>query len=269
MSSFLRREAGYLRRRFGPRLVLLLRGPESHHQPERNTWHLYQGILWIGLTGAATTFTNIYAIRLGAPDTLIALLSSLPSLFVILLRLPAVRLVEGADNPVRLISRSLLATRSLYLALALLPLLRLTQEAAAFVVVLILMGLPAVLANAGWDSLFADVVPERDRATVVGVRSTLASIVGVVVVLVGGTWLDWVPFPWNYHAIFLLAFAGRMVSTYHVSQIRPPGTQPHVQGKRRLPWQDVRSFLAGDYGFGALTVATFVYQFAVSLPSPL
>jgi MFS family permease len=269
MRPFLRRQARYLRQRFGPRLVLLLRGPRSHHLLERNIWHLYQDILWIGLTGAATTFTNIYAIRLGAPDTLIALLSSLPSLFVILLRLPAVQLVERTENPVHLISRSLLATRSLYLVLALLPLLRLTQEATTFVALVILMGLPAVLANAGWDSLFADVVPERDRATVVGVRSTLASIVGVVIVLVGGKWLDWMPFPWNYQAIFLLAFAGGMVSTYHVSQIQPPGAQPHVQGKGRLRWQDVRSFFAGDTSFGTLTVATFVYTFAMALPSPL
>jgi MFS family permease len=269
MRTFLASQVQYLRRRFGPRVLLLMRGPETHHQPEQNIWHLYQDILWIGLTGAATTFTNIYAIRLGASDTLIALLSSLPSLFVILLRLPAAQLVEGSSNPVRLISSSLLGTRSFYLLLGLLPFLRLAHESAVFVALVILMGLPAVLANAGWDTLFAEVVPQRDRATVVGMRNTLASIIGVIVVLVGGKWLDWVPFPWNYQSIFLLAFAGAMVSTHHVSRIEIPRSSRERQDRGRLRWEDVRSFLSGGTGFGALTAATFVYTFAMTLPSPL
>jgi len=264
-----RSQLEYLRRRIGGRLHLLLRGPDPRHQPERNIWHLYQDILWIGLTGAASTFTSVYAIRLGASDTLIGLLSSLPSLIVILLRLPAAQWVECTGDRVRLIARSLLATRALYLVLALLPFLRLSHEATIFVALVILMGLPAIVANAGWDSLFADVVPDRDRATVVSVRSFLASIMAVVVVLLGGKWLDWVPFPWNYQAIFLLAFAGGMVSTYHVSRIQAPPADPVSKGKGGFHRQEIQGLFVGNPGFSALVVATFVYNFAMSLPSPL
>lgn len=269
MRTFLRRQLEYLWRRIGWRLHLLLRGPDLRHQPERNIWHLYQDILWIGLAGAASTFTSVYAIRLGASDDLIGLLSSLPALIVILLRLPAAQLVERTGDRVRLIARSLLVTRSLYLVLALLPFLRLSHEVAIFVALVILMGLPANVANAGWDSLFADVVPERDRATVISVRSSLASIMAVVVVLLGGKWLDWVPFPWNYQAIFLLAFAGGMVSTYHVAHIQVPPTEPARVRRVGFHWQEMRRLFVGSPGFTALVVATFVYQFAMSLPSPL
>jgi len=269
MRAFLRRQLEYLRRHIGWRLHLLLHGPHRSHQPERNIWHLYQDILWVGLAGAASTFTSVYAIRLGASDALIGLLSSLPALIVILLRLPAAQLVERTGDRVHLIARSLVVTRCLYLVLALLPLLRLSQEATIFVALVILMGLPAIVANAGWDSLFADVVPERDRATVVSVRSSLASIMAVVVVLLGGKWLDWVPFPWNYQAIFLLAFAGGMVSTYHVAQIQPPSADPAGVRRGGFRWQEIRGLFVGNPGFKALVVATFVYQLAMSLPSPL
>jgi len=269
MRAFLRMQVQYLRRRIGRRPHLLLHGPDPRHQPERNIWHLYQDILWIGLAGAASSFTSVYAIRLGASDQLIGLLSSLPSLIVILLRLPAVELVERSGDRVRLISRSLLGTRAIYLVLALLPFLRLSHEATIFVGLVILMGLPAIVANAGWDSLFADVVPDRDRATVVSMRSTLASVMAVVVVLLGGKWLDWVPFPWNYQSIFLLAFAGGMASTYHVSRIEPPSTGRVRADKRGLNWREIRGLFVGNPGFTALVVATFVYQFAMSLPSPL
>jgi MFS family permease len=197
------------------------------------------------------------------------LLSSIPSLIVILLRLPAVELVERSGDRVQLISRSLVGARVFYLVLALLPLLRLSQEATVFVALVILMGLPAIVATAGWDSLFADVVPERDRATVVSVRNWLASALAVVVVLVAGKWLDWVPFPWNYQGIFLLAFAGGMVSTYHVARIEAPAAHTVSADRRGLHWQEIRDLFIGRPDFTALVVATFVYQVAMSLPAPL
>jgi len=269
MKAFLRGQLWHLRRKVCGRLHLLVHGPGPAHQPERNIWHLYQDILWIGLSGAASTFTSVYAIRLGASDQLIGLLSSLPSLLVILLRLPAAELVERTGDRVRLIAGSLLATRAFYLVLALLPFLRLSHEAAVFVALVILMGLPAVIANAGWDALFADVVPERDRAVVVSMRSSLASFMAVVIVLLGGKWLDWAPFPWNYQGIFLLAFIGGMVSTYHVSRIEAPPPAPVPKAQRGLSWREIQGVFAGNPAFTALVVATSVYQFAMSLPSPL
>ena len=269
MRAFFRGQVQHLRQQFGWRLHLLLHGPDPRRQPERNIWHLYQDVLWVGLAGAASTFTSVYAIRLGASDDLIGLLSSIPSLIVILLRLPAAQLVERTGDRVRLIARSLLATRSLYLVLTLLPFLRLSQEATIFVALVILTGLPAIVANAGWDSLFAEVVPERDRTTVVSVRSSLASIMAVAVVLLGGKWLDWVPFPWNYQSIFLLAFAGGMVSVYHVAQIQPLSVDPTGVRRGGFRWQEIRELFVGNPGFTALVVAVFVYQLAMSLPSPL
>ena len=269
MRALLQAQVQYLRRRIGGRLQLFRHGPDPRYQPERNIWHLYQDILWIGLAGAAGTFTSVYAIRLGASDSLIGLLSSIPALIVILLRLPAAELVERTGDRVRLITRSLLGARSFYLVLALLPFLRLSHEATLFVALVIFMGLPAIVANAGWDSLFADVVPERDRPTVVSVRNSLASLIAVVVVLLGGKWLDWVPFPWNYQSIFLLAFAGGMMSTRHVSQIEAPSAASVSEGKRGLSWQEIRGLFVGNPAFTALVVATFVYSLAMSLPSPL
>ena len=269
MMAFLRRQVQHLRQQLVWRLHMLLRGPDPHRQPERNIWHLYQDVLWIGLAGVASRFTSVYAIRLGASDALIGLLSSLPALIVILLRLPAAQLVERTGDRVRLIAGSFLVTRSLFLVLALLPFLRLSHEAAIFVALVILMSLAAIVANAGWDSLFADVVPGRDRATVISVRSSLASAMAVVVVLLGGKWLDWIPFPWNYQAVFLLAFAGGMVSTYHVARIQPPPAGPLRERRARFRWHDIRQLFVGNPGFKALVVASFVYQLGMSLPSPL
>jgi MFS family permease len=269
VTAFLRTQIQDLRYRMARRLSLLFHGPDPHHQPERNIWHLYQDILWIGLAGAASSFTSVYAIRLGASEQLIGLLSSIPALVVILLRLPAVELVERTGDRVSLISRSLLGARGFYLILALLPLLGLAHEAVVFVALVILMGLPAIVANAGWDSLFADVVPERDRATVVSVRNSLASAIAVVVVLMAGKWLDWIPFPWNYQGVFLLAFVGGLVSTYHVSRIKPPLAHPVSADKKGFHWREIRELFVGRPDFTALVVATFVYQMAMSLPSPL
>jgi len=104
---------------------------------------------------------------------------------------------------------------------------------------------------------------------VISVRNSLASFLGMIIVLLGGKWLDWIPFPWNYQGIFLLAFAGGIMSTYHVARIEAPATQDVPEGKRGVQWQEIRELFVGQPDFTALVVATFVYQLAMSLPSPL
>jgi MFS family permease len=253
-------------------LWVILRGPDSRHRTDRNIYHLYYDIFWWSLLSVAMNFNSVYAIRLGASNTLVGLLSSLPALMVILLRFPAARIVERTPRRVSLIARSFALARSPYLIIALLPFFITHHLAEVLVLLLILTGLPGNLANAGWDSLFADVVPEPRRAQVISIRNSLANGVKILLLPLAGKWLEWAPFPLNYQVLYLVGSVGAALSFYHIIRLRPPegAKEAGEDGEgltlgrdlvRRL-WRDQRPYLQFVLGM-------FVLQWAISLPSAL
>ena len=258
------------------RLFGFLRGADPRWASSRNVWHLYQDLIWLGFASAASSYINVYAIRLGASEKLLGLRASLPSLIVVLLRIPAAQLMERTANRQKLIARSLFFARIFYLLIFLLPwigqlpLLKQIPQAQLLVGMVILMGLPNVLSSAGWDSFFADIVPPKDRARVVSTRSTMTHLIMLTIVPLMGSFLDWAPFPFNYQAIFLLALIGAMVSTWHVIKIKVPKTMQAPQRKAKaLNFRETKRILQESPEFGSLVLATFVYQWAVSIASPL
>ncbi len=260
---------------FAGRFVPFFRGPDPRHVRQRNIWHLYQDLIWLGFASAASTYINVYAIRLGASKELIGLRTSIPSLVVVLLRIPAAQWMERTPNRKPLIVRSLAASRLLYLLifllpwLANLPLLRQVPQAPLLVWVVILMGIPSVLSAAGWDTFFAEVVPEQRRARVVSARNTMTNLITLTVVPLMGSFLDWVVFPLNYQIIFLLAFVGAVGSTWHVNRIQQVGPPRTAKDPRPFNLKEVREILSGSPEFAALVIGTFVYQWAISIASPL
>jgi len=248
-----------------------LKGPDPRYRTDRNIYHLYFDLIWWALFGVAASYNSVYAIRLGASNALVGLLSSMPALMGILLRFPAARLVERTPNRVPLITRSFALARSTYLLIALLPFFVTNNLAVVFVAFVILSGIPANLAMAGWDSLFADVVPERRRATVISMRNSLANASRIVLLPIAGRWLEWAPFPLNYQVLYLAGFAGAMLSFYHIAQLRTPG-----QGSREressgltLNWALVRRLWTEQRSYLRFVLGIFVLQWAISLPMAL
>lgn len=266
----------YLRWWFSERLLPLLRGPDTRNRQARNIWHLYQDLIWLGLASAASTYINVYAIRLGASDQLIGLRTSIPSLIIVLLRIPAAQLMERSSDRQRLIVRSLFTGRLFYFLifllpwLSILPLINKIPSALILVWIVICIGIPGILSQAGWDSFFADIIPPERRAKVVSMRSTMTNIIILTVVPLFGIWLDWAPFPLNYQIIFLLAFIGAMVSTWHVKQISvPEGLRNPGRKVPALNWKEIKRILSGSKEFSSLVLGTVVYQWAISIASPL
>jgi MFS family permease len=260
---------------FVARFVPFFSGPDPKHLRQRNIWRLYQDLIWLGFASAAATYINVYAIRLGASKELIGLRTSIPSLIVVLLRIPAARWMERTAKRKTLIVSSLTAGRAFYLLLFLLPwlsylpLLKQIPPAPLLVWLVILMGVPSVLSAAGWDTFFAEVVPPGRRARVVSMRSTMTHVMMLTVVPLMGNFLDWMPFPLNYQLIFLLAFIGAMASSWHVNKIKVSGTQPLSKKPKPLNFAEARQIVQGSPEFGALLLGTFIYQWGVSLASPL
>jgi Na+/melibiose symporter-like transporter len=250
---------------------MILKAPDPRYRTDHNVYHLYFDLVWWALFGVAASYNSVYAIRLGASNTLVGLLSSLPALMGILLRFPAARMVERSTSRVPLITRSFALARSTYFLIALLPFFVTHNLAEVFVALVILSGIPANLAMAGWDSLFAEVVPERRRATVVSTRNSLANGVRILLLPLAGRWLAWAPFPLNYQVLYLAGFVGAMLSFFHIAQLRPPDQGSRDQESRgpTLGWAVARRLWREQRPYLQFVLGMFVLQWAISLPMAL
>jgi MFS family permease len=246
-----------------------------------NHWNLYRDIAWYGvLSGVSQTFTSIFALRLGASNLTVGLLTSLPALINVLFQIPAARLIEQERERRRILLVSGLLMRLPVFLVALVPLLR-AGRAEAVVYITALGTIPAAFANVAFTAMLAEVVAPRDRARVVSVRNALLSAVTMVTVLASGRALDILAFPINYQLIFTLAFLTSLLSLYYLGRVAMPGAEPQsggvASGERKLPrtpsWgldlrQWLRTLLARrDYV--RFSLGAFVYHWGLYLPLPL
>ena len=144
-------------------------------------------------------FNGAYALRLGATNEDIGLLTSLPSLLAVLISIPVGRFLQTRVRRKPWIVYSLLMHRAGFLLVALVPFLKLLglnlNSGTLVVAVLILISAPASFFNIGWIPMLADVIPEDRRAAVFSARNITANATTSVCVFLFGQWLNRADFP--------------------------------------------------------------------------
>lgn len=254
--------------------------PQLATVEDRNIWYLQIEIFWASFFGVAGAFSGAFAVRLGASDTYIGWLSSLPALLAILISLPAGRFLESRRDPVSWILNSLLIHRLGFLVVILVPwLVPRERQALALVLVLVGMSVFAHFFNVGFNALLADVIPERRRAAVFTVRNVLSASVVSIGTFLAGQWLTHAPFPFNYQVLYFVGLLGGLASSACLFQLRrPQGSSPRPRPTAapagaglRLgeQWRQMRAALAQNSDFIRLNVDTLFYNLAPWTIGPL
>lgn len=201
---------------------------QARDRTERNILFLYLDMFWAGIFMAVIAFNGTYALRLGAPNTLLGWLSSVPSLIAMLVLVPSARFLEAQEDRGPWLRWSLAIGRGLFLGTAVVPWIFPGYAAQAVVVVLILRTLPMQFYSAGFSPMLADVIPVRDRARVMANRSIIMSATVAIFTSLFGLWMDaaatipWATFPVNYQLVYFVGTVAGMLSTYFVSRIELP-----------------------------------------------
>lgn len=265
--------------RWSQALHTILRGPATIDPTERNIWYLYVEVVWAGMFGAVISFNAAFAVRLGASNTLIGWLTSLPALIAVLLLIPSARLLESKAQRAPWVFGSLLITRLGYGLVAILPWLIHSRRAEALVWLLIAISIPSTFFSAGWSPLLADVIPERERTRVISQRMILYSAPIALLTFLGGRWLDrsqalhWAIFPLNYQILYLVGFAGAMISIYYVYRIKLPINQVIPRRPQSGPTKplvaEVKTMFAANRDFSAIVLNTLVFDAGAWLVAPL
>ena len=242
----------------------------------RNAWYLVVEIFWASMLAAAATFNAAFAIRLGASNSEISLLSSVPALMAVLVSIPAGRFLRRRPHRRPWLLWSLWVHRFGYVLVALVPWLPGEWFPPGFLLVLIvvIVSIPAHFFNVGFIPMLSEVIPEDMRASVVSARNIFYNIVLSVSGLLYGFWLDRVVFPINYQALYLFGFACSMLSMFYLTKIDLPDSPPTPADPPAYKtftarWEMAVGSLRRYPGFLRITVNTLLHGLGVWLAVPL
>jgi MFS family permease len=238
---------------------------------ERNAMNLYGDIAWYGiLSGIANSFLSVFTIRVGGSDIHVGLLSALPALITFLVSIPGSRLVEREKKPLSVLVNTAVLNRIGYLAIALVPLVLIEHRADAIVAVVGLLSIPGAIASVAFTTMFGRAVKPEHRAHVVSVRNVALGLTSTAVTFISGKFLDYVQFPINYQILFVIGFAGSMVSAYYLSRLCLPADPAPVRLKPSIARSlDLFKMLRADDRYLRFVVVSFVFQWGVFFPLPL
>ena len=255
---------------------------------DRNLFFLCIETIPIGLASGALSFNGPFVLKLGASNSLIGAMSSLPALMVILFTIPAARLMEKVPDRKPWVTGSLALSRIIYLLIAIIPwVLPYEWQAISIVGLVVIQAIPLALFNTAFWVLLAEVCPPDRRSSLFTIRTFLVSATVAISAFLSGIFLDRVAAPLNYQLLNLFGFVLAQTSTYFVNRVTHPPVQPaHTPQvptvpaesaspeaapapRHRLSWAEIRAFLHENRPFVNFNIVTLICWFGAWGAGPL
>lgn len=195
---------------------------EADVERENAVTSLIDGSLYSVMAGLTSPFWGAFAIKLGASDYMLGLLSSLPALVVLLSQIPSAVLIDLYPNRLKPTLIYAAIQRSFYLFFALLAFVpvRPGLKAWIFIVAYSVMNFPATTAGIGWTAMMGEMFESRLRARIFGERNMVCTLVSLVSTMIAGPFLDGVPWPYNYGFLYLVSFIFVLGSLWYLHRLK-------------------------------------------------
>jgi len=216
-------------------------------------------------------FLVAYALKLGASNFSIGLLAALPPL-IQLFQIPAIYLIEKIRKRKLICFYSCLISRAFLLLMAIVPFIITGQGGLAFLFVgLFFYTAFAAISGCSWNTWMRDLIPENILGSFFSKRMAISMVLGIVLSLLAGVYLDVMPryFPdyaiYGYAVLFVFGFFFGMIETYFLSKIPEP--QMPLQEHHRN-FLKVLSKPFKDANFRQLLAFLGSWNFAINLAVP-
>jgi MFS family permease len=243
---------------------------------QRNqTINITQGILSVMAMNLVNPFLSIFAIKNGATDYQVALLSSAPAFISVLSMIPGARYIDKHANKHRITTLVIFFHRIFYLVLATIPFFDPSIRATLLVATIALMNLPGSISNVGWQSFISRVIPPDRRAISFATRNRLQNLVGTAFTLLAGRFLDIASFPMGYQLAFFTSFLLAMMEVWVFSRMDEP-ISPAMASPLREAKSSTQGVIAGmktalleilqEKRFVRFVAASLIFHFAWQIP---
>jgi MFS family permease len=231
---------------------------------------IYEGAL-------ATVFISIttnglvtgLALYLGAGPFVLGILGALPFLTQ-LMQLVGAYLEEKTGNRRVLSVWSEALSRLMWIPVAILPLLHLTQTTSLtiFVVLQIFTSATFGISVNTWSSWMSDLVPPERRGRYFGIRNTVASFASMVAGLASGYALDYFKRTADEGVAYAVTLgAGLVFAAVGIVLLRLQA-EPPMQRRPRIPVREMFSSPLRDPAYRSLIVSGTIWAFVVGIAGP-
>jgi MFS family permease len=220
------------------------------------------GAIWAAYEAMTAGFLIVFAIALGASNTVVGILGALPAIAMVSMEIPGAKLVEFfRRKAIFLVATGL--SRCVWLLIILVPYLFKEHTLWFLGAFAFLHRCLEYLADPSWSSWAADLVPDRSRGAFWGRRNMMTSFAGMVASLLAGAYLDLFPRE-NYLGFATLFGTAILLGLYSnriMSRIKEPEYRDHDH-------HGIREFFKVDGQFRTYCWIMVLFYFAVNLASP-
>lgn len=209
-------------------------------QERANYYHLVQDVWWYGLAFAATSrFLSVYAIRLGATPMELGLISSLPAIVLLFSSALGGWLARRSRDTVKSIFWPAVGFRLAFLLPAFAPFLPVEVQPAWLIASVAIPAIPQGVAGVMFLVMMRSAIADNHVTSLLSHRMLALNVAIGLAALGFGIWLEQAPFPFNYQAMFVVAFFLSGMSTRHLMQIRyeKKPVAPNAAKSGISPWR--------------------------------
>jgi MFS family permease len=227
----------------------------------------------VGLANAAAPFLPVFLTRLGASNTQVGLLTSMPAITGLMLAMFVGRFLQDRRNIVPWFSLSRLMVLSCYAATGLAGFI--IPEKYLVITVLIIWAfatLPQTALAVSFSVVMNSVAGPNHRFDLMSRRWSILGFTTAISVALAGQFLERIGFPLNYQVLFVGLSIGGLISYYFSIHIHLPESHPnHLHPSQSLKQRakDYRDLIMSHPDFVSYAAKRFVYMTGVVLATPL
>lgn len=226
------------------------------------------GIAAVLAMSLVSPFISVLALKLGASNFQMGLISSLPPLVGLVAMLPGAFFVERFTQKKLVTGVFIFLHRFFFLLLALTPLLP-AHEVWFLVVVNGLMNFPGSIANVAWQSFIAGAIPGRERARAFAHRNRLTSLFGICITFIAGQIFRVVPASLTlYQIFFATAFGFALLEVWFHLQMREAAVETSVDKPKANVIATLKTIIS-TRPYVLFCVCSLVFHFGWQMAWPL
>ncbi|RIW32698.1 MFS transporter [Bacillus salacetis] len=206
---------------------------------------VYNGVASTVSTNAVNGYIPLFAIGvLGATNTQMGLITSLPSIIGMLALIPGAMWLNRVKSKRNFAVASTFATRLLFMLILFVPFLSPQSAPWALVGLIALMNFPGALSGLSWQSMIGDLVPEERRGNFFSSRNRWTTITAMIVTFSTGFFLEQFNedsvFP--YQVLFIAGFGFALVEVFYLikhkeSPVEQTLPEEKEGQKKRFSWE--------------------------------
>ena len=223
---------------------------------------VWSGGSWAVFDSLTVAFLTVFAIALGASNTIIGVLSALTYVATLVVELPGAKLLDFFSKK-NLVAFTGIIGRLGWVAMAFVPFIIENNQLLWVILIFVFIRFVELLGEPAWVALVADIVPEKMRGVVFGKRNMLIGVTGLFASIIGGVYLDLFPKDSyvGFSSLFVVGMIWAFLTWYCIMQIKEPVDCDHGHHN----FSDAFSFSPVMWRF---SVVCAVYYFAVMIASP-